>query len=104
MKFIIKKMSYAIEQGGKNFVVTHIEWEAFEFNADGKSVSVSGITQLPSPESSFTEWSDITESIAMSWLLNSMPESSKADLEELLKNKLNNLNQTDGSGLPWSSN
>ena len=101
MNFQIKKLTYAGELDGRNKVVTHVDWKAIKSDQEGNVAVLYGVTSLPKPENTFTDWKDLTEELVLNWLMAAMPESSKASIEENLNTKLGNMDRTDGSGLPW---
>ena len=98
----VPNLEFTLVDGDKQNVVTVIDWTVTK-TLDSHSFSSHGNVSISAPSSSFVEYENITEALAIEWAKNALGTDKVSEIEAAVNAAVTELaNPTTGSGVPWT--
>jgi len=99
----VNALDFYKSHGGKTNVVFTVHWNCADKDADGNTGQCYGSIVIPTDDlSSFTSYSDITETKAIGWAKDALGSQRVSEVESLVAAEIaEKATPTEGSGVPW---
>jgi hypothetical protein len=99
----INNLDFYKSHGGKTDVVFTVHWNCADKDADGNTGQCYGSIVIPTDDlSSFTAYSDITETKAVGWAKAALGDDEVASIESNVANQISEkATPKQDSGVPW---
>ena len=101
----IGQLDYTVSLDSKTNVVTNINWDCTDADADGNAGRAYGSQAIPTDDlSDFTAYDDISEATAIAWLKEALGADGVSDQEAAVAAQIALLKTpVSGSGSPWAA-
>ena len=99
----INNLDFYKSHGGKTDVVFNIHWNCADKDSSGNTGTVVGTVAISTDDlSSFTSYSDITETQAIGWTKDALGSQRVSEVESLVAAEIaEKASPKEGSGVPW---
>ena len=99
----VNNLDFHKSLSGKTDVVFNVHWNCEDQDSDGNSGRCYGTARIPTDDlSSFTSYSEITETQATGWAKDALGEDEVASIEANVARQIaEKATPTEGSGVPW---
>ena len=99
----VNTLDFYKSHGGKTNVVFNVHWICADKDTDGNTGQCYGSIVIPIDDlSSFTSYSDIKETQAISWAKDALGSDGVASIEANVANQIaEKATPKQGSGIPW---
>ena len=99
----VNNLDFYKSHGGKTDVVFNVHWSCSDKDTDGNAGQCYGTIVIPTDDlSSFTSYSDITETQAIGWAKAALGDDEVASIESNVANQISEkATPKQDSGVPW---